>query len=452
LALAALRYMTDQRDTIAMSEIVCFSRKHSGHPNWMQNLLNDSKATQALWQEDPLMDQLAQAGKKGVYLTPLESLEKAMASVDMERTVHAWGNVDQRLSNLDQLRAACTEYQDRCKSRRSSATVTGFLTWLSSEAELKQAENSGENTVNVLTYHASKGLEWPVVVMSSLNKESKSRLFGVSVSEAPVFEAEAPLKGRSIRFWPWPYGTKKKAEALDACLAESDIAEAARHHAQLESQRVLYVGMTRARDGLVLVQEKAKVNVENKWLDELTDKDGQAVLNFADGEMSIIANGEEAKTFKVTTRELIAPDDDEQVAMLTDEPRYLPSVAAAKDYPAATCAPSGADWGDASGDDLLEENVTVSSVATLGERLKLTGKPEMADFGNAMHGFLGADLGQDESARLNHARDLLANWEVKGSIAVSDMLLASDRLNQYITEHYPTAKVKSEWPMAMVRC
>ncbi|MDX8396923.1 MAG: UvrD-helicase domain-containing protein, partial [Mariprofundaceae bacterium] len=446
LALAALRYMADQRDSIAMAEIVCFSRKHSGHQDWMKNLLNDAEATQANWREDPLMVGLTQAGKKGVYLTPLESLELAMASVDMERTAHAWGNVSQRLSNLDQLRAACIAYQDRCKSRRSSATVTGFLTWLSSEAELKQAESSGENTVNVLTYHKSKGLEWPVVVMTSLNKGSQSRLFGVSVSEAESFEAEKPLNGRSIRFWPWPYGTKKKGDALDACLADSAIAEAAINNAQLESQRVLYVGMTRARDGLILVQEKAKKDISNKWLDELTDKDKQPILNFAEGEMSIIANGEDAKVFKATTRELMPPSDDAQATSLTDESRYLPKVAETKEYPAATKAPSSAGWND----DLSEEDVTVSSVAILGERLKLNGKPEMADFGNAMHGFLGADLGKDESARLNHADDLLMSWNVVGKINAEDMLTASDRLQLFLSDTYPNAKVLPEWPMAMV--
>ncbi len=274
LALSALRYMADQRDSIAMAELVCFSNKHRGHNDWMQALLKDPKVSRDLWQKDPLMLSLIEAGKKGVHLTPLESLELAMHSVNLERTVYAWGNVDQRLSNLDQLRAACIKYQDRCKSRRDSATVTGFLTWLNSEAELKQAESLGENTVNVLTYHKSKGLEWPVVIMTSLNKESKSRLFGVSVSEAESFKAESPLQDRSIRFWPWPYGAKKKAKELDACLGVSDIAETALNHSLSESQRVLYVGMTRAKDGLVIVQEKANKKVEHKWLDELTDKAG----------------------------------------------------------------------------------------------------------------------------------------------------------------------------------
>jgi len=444
LALAALRYMTDQRDSIAMAELVCFSNNHAGHQNWMQALLKGPQSTRELWQEDPLMLTLIEAGKKRITLTPLESLELAMGSIDLERTVYAWGNVDQRLSNLDQLRAACIEYQDRCKSRRGSATVTGFLTWLDSEAELKQAESSGEHTVNVLTYHKSKGLEWPVVIMTSLNKESKSRLFGVSVSEAETFQAEEPLSGRSIRFWPWPYGTKKTAPALDACLNDSEIAESAQNNALLESQRVLYVGMTRARHGLVLVQEKAKKESEHKWLDELTDKDKNPVLHFGDSKLNVIVDEEDVKVVTVTSRTLTATEDDE-VKTIQDENCYLPLQYEVQSYPSATLAPSSTDWGEVS-----ENDVSVTSVVKLGERLSMKGKPEMADFGNAIHGFLGADLGEDERARVSQAQSLLSSWKVEGSIAASDMLIASDRLKQYLANTYPSAKVKTEWPMSMV--
>jgi len=445
LALAALRYMADQRDSIAMAELVCFSNKHTGHVDWMQTLLSDPQATRDVWQEDPLMLALIDAGKKGVHLTPLESLELAMDSVDLERTLYAWGNVDQRLSNLDQLRAACIEYQDRCKSRRSSATVTGFLTWIDSEAELKQAESTGEQTVNVLTYHKSKGLEWPVVIMTSLNKQSKSRLFGVSVSEAESFQAESPLNGRSIRFWPWPYGTKKKAPGLDAYLADSAIAEAALNHALSESQRVLYVGMTRARDGLVLVQEKARKTVEHKWLDELTDKDGQPVLHYDDDELSISGNNKEAKVFETTNRVLTGSDDEEE-KIIQDETCYLPLQHEVKTYPAASLAPSSASWSDA----IKEADVRVTSAAQLGDRLKMTGNPDMADFGNAMHGFLGADKPDTANEnRIAMAEGLLERWGVAESIAPTDMLEASDRLHQFIKDQNPTAKVLPEWPITL---
>jgi ATP-dependent exoDNAse (exonuclease V) beta subunit len=218
LAVAALRYLADAHDNIALAEIVCFSHLHQGHDGWLQALLKDGEATQEAWKDDALIQALAKANKKSVYLTPLESLELAMAAVEIERSIYAWGDVKQRLSNLDQLRASCLEYQDRCRSRRDSATISGFLTWLFQESDLKQAKSAGKDTVNVLTYHKSKGLEWPVVILHSLNKASRSGVFGVSVEEAAVFKADAPLAGRSLRYWPWCYGPKSKADALNACI------------------------------------------------------------------------------------------------------------------------------------------------------------------------------------------------------------------------------------------
>ncbi|WP_038250953.1 UvrD-helicase domain-containing protein [Ghiorsea bivora] len=444
LALAALRYMADHQDSIALSEIVCYSHKHQAHDDWLTHLLQDSETTLESWKQDSLIQALDALSKKGVYLTPLESLEQAMAAIALERTLYAWGNVEQRLSNLDQLRAACVEYQDRCRSRRDSATVSGLLTWLFSEAELKQAKSAGEDTVNVLTYHKSKGLEWPVVIMSSLNKESRSGVFGVSVEEADVFTADQPLKGRSLRFWPWCYGTKKKAEQLDALILGSAIADKAMSQTLAESNRLLYVGLTRARDGLVLTQQKAKKSVESKWLDELKDANQESVLTLEDNSCSIMDRQGQAQSFTIKTRHLIG-EEDVQVLDIQDKPSFLPKAEPAQTFPAATIAPSSMDW-----DDDAKQAVPTSVIATLGEAIDKHGNPEAADFGNAMHGFLGADIHASDEARKSQAKALLDAWGVEGSIAPEDMLKASDRLKQFAQDTYPQCKVLPEWPINMV--
>jgi len=447
LALAGLRYMVDQSDSIAMAEIVCYAAHHKNHAGWMQMLMNAPEKSYKIWAEDPLMQQLVAAGEKGILLTPLESLELAMAAADVERMIYAWGNVSQRLSNLDQLRAACETYQDRCKSRRGAATVTGFLTWLYSEAELQQAEGTGPDTVKLLTYHRSKGLEWPVVVMASLNKASRHGVFGVSVHAAENFHVDDPLAGRSIRFWPWPYGSKKKADGMSACTDGSEIALDAEDRTLRESQRLLYVGMARARDGLVLIREKAKRNVSNNWLDALTGADGHAVMHFEDDEtvfMSPSTSDSEAQSFSVTSRILSNPETIETTSM--HDISYYAPVLAVDDrvYPTASQSPSGVGW-----EEIRETDVQTTLLSTLGDRLPMHGAPDMADFGNAMHGFFGADVTDDKSTRLDMANRMLTGWEVEGAIDPAHMLIASDRLKQFIGDHYPNVRVLREWPMAM---
>ncbi|MBF0282269.1 MAG: UvrD-helicase domain-containing protein, partial [Zetaproteobacteria bacterium] len=446
LAVAALRYMTDSSDSVAMAEIVCYADHHSQHQGWMKQLLESPNATKEAWKLDPIMQSLDEARGRLMFLTPLESLELAMRCVGMDRMAHAWGETDQRLSNLDQLREACVRYQDRCKSRRGAATVSGFLTWLYEvRKELMQAEGHGSDTVNILTYHKSKGLEWPVVIMASLQKPSKSRLFGASVQEAELFQADDPLQGRGIRFWPWPYGTKRSVEAISLCLDDSEIAVKAKKQALSESQRLLYVGMTRARDGLVLARQVKSNKAKQDWLDELVeDATGNMILDYDEHAFLIQQGTQEAKVYDAQTRHLAS--DDSAQAQAPSKARYmLPNLEISAVYPPATFAPSGVGWGD-----LHEDDVEAQIKTRLGDRLNLCSNPKMADFGNAMHGFFGADdVSRDQDSRLSMAENLLKNWGVAGAIRAADMLEASDRLTAWIQSHYPDANMMREWPISM---
>ena len=84
------------------------------------------------------------------------------------------------------------------------------------------------------------------------------------------FRWEKPLEGRWIRYWPWPYGATRKGVFLDEALLETPEHESAREKAIHEEIRLLYVGMTRARDYLVLAARPAK----HSWLDLLEDREG----------------------------------------------------------------------------------------------------------------------------------------------------------------------------------
>src|SRR3546814_18261562 len=57
-----------------------------------------------------------------------------------------------------------------------------------------------------------------------------------------------PLEGRWIRCWPWPYGLSGGGSALDVAAAASPLGQAAMRRAAQEDTRLLYVGVTRARD------------------------------------------------------------------------------------------------------------------------------------------------------------------------------------------------------------
>ena len=65
----------------------------------------------------------------------------------------------------------------------------------------------GGDAVVVCTYHRAKGLEWPVVVLGSLDRPLRLNPFVVTPeTDRKAFDPADPLTGRWIRYWPWPFG------------------------------------------------------------------------------------------------------------------------------------------------------------------------------------------------------------------------------------------------------
>lgn len=268
LALAGLRRIYDKSDTVASAEILALARGQEPEV-WLENRLqwlkqNDHPSSLGDWLEtgpgaDPTLERLTQHRDALQYLSPVETLRLAIHSIDLPRVVLRWQSdaqsASRRLANVDALLELAKSYEDECRVIQRQASVSGLLLWL------KQLQRDGKDqcalpdidAVRILTHHAAKGLEWPVVIALQLNKDIRSRLWGLTVKAASHFDLQQPLAGRSLRFWAWPWGDKKKldvlvdANALEQCQPALDAKEAACK----ESLRLLYVSLTRARDLLV---------------------------------------------------------------------------------------------------------------------------------------------------------------------------------------------------------
>ena len=270
LAIACLRRVFDKADTLATAEIRTLTSAGSVEA-WLGERLNyiQSEASSSEWGEAdddgiPGLKALAAIRSRLKALTPVEALSEAIASADVRKSIVRWGPSAQRtrvrLSNLDRLLAFAKEYESSCELQHVAATVPGLLQWLerlgSDEQDL-QAVTSDEETVQLLTYHGAKGLEWPVVICHDLDAEPRTRLWGLkAVSTCDEIDIDNPLVGRILRFYPSFFGKNENGVPVKDRVEASDIGIAADKGAIEEEKRLQYVAFTRARDLLILPKAK----------------------------------------------------------------------------------------------------------------------------------------------------------------------------------------------------
>lgn len=141
----------------------------------------------------------------------------------------------------------------------SAAGINGFLSWLdvalAQESGLEAAgEEPPHDAVQILTVHASKGLEWDQVYIPGLNQGdfplNKDMRWTQNSTTLPW-----PLRGDK-NFLP---GWKPEQESLKE-FGEylEEFQEQAAEHSTAEERRLAYVGFTRARNTLMLTSSAWK--------------------------------------------------------------------------------------------------------------------------------------------------------------------------------------------------
>ena len=282
LAMACLRRLADPGDTLATAEIIALEAEYTPE-QWLEDRLNylsthpDDPGGRRWGLEGPLINRtvaaLQEANPHLDQLTPAEAVDVALAAGNVFATVSRWGPSEtqsaQRRANLEALRGLARQYENSCAATHSPTTVAGFVFWcndIAARGADSKAADERADAIHVMTYHAAKGLEWPVVICDDLNHEHRTNLWEPTVIQDAAFDARDPLANRRIRFWPWPFGQHQKGIPVADRVENASIGFESRTAAAREELRLLYVGFTRARDMLVLVTRADK---ENHWLDLL---------------------------------------------------------------------------------------------------------------------------------------------------------------------------------------
>ena len=187
----------------------------------------------------------AEIRRAALRLPPGEAIRAAMTAFDLDRVIAALPRAEARIGNLDRLVTI---------ARRRGGTLAAFVRWL--ERRIKDDADEAEaavfspedDAVRLTTIHASKGLDFPVVVLVDLNAEPRAdhgSLGFVSLDRA------APAPTLVVRHYA-RRGEDRALAALQTSTLRAAQADArAREHA--ERRRLTYVAATRAQGVLALI-------------------------------------------------------------------------------------------------------------------------------------------------------------------------------------------------------
>ncbi|MFN0214028.1 MAG: UvrD-helicase domain-containing protein [Saprospiraceae bacterium] len=260
LTVACLKYMLTPSDSLAAAEILFLTGSMDLEEIVEQRLQYlsenaDSPVYGGGWGEAPILNQLLNLRPRTADLSASEILNLVLEELDLRRAVIQLGSPDQRLDNLDRLRRYALDYESACQRLHSAASLGGFLLWLNQLAINDQdAQGSGEtdDAVKVLTYHRSKGLEYPLTICHALDQSLKEQVWGLNlVSEVEEPDLDNILGNRWLRFWVNPYADQLRNTPLEEAIHQTEAWADASRTALEEEARLLYVGLTRARDYLV---------------------------------------------------------------------------------------------------------------------------------------------------------------------------------------------------------
>ncbi len=442
LAKACLRRLNDATDTQATAEIIALAQGQDAE-TWLADRLRwlESQEDGYSWGETthPVVGKIKQVRGEIATQSPVEIVARVLNYVGIRDAVTAWGpdaiKAKQRQRNLDAFLRLAVEYEEHCEAQHEAATLTGFLFWLenphSPELDLQPVVTTGD-AVHVLTHHRAKGLEWPVVIATDFHYPWRSRLWDIRV-EGPEgrIDLDDPLGDRVIRFWPPIFGRQTQGIPVLDKILDSEEGRWCQRKSESENRRLAYVGLTRARDGLVIALPAGNPK-ENAWIHTFG---GQYLLPTAEG---LQLPGDNAVPCSAVTLD----EDGTPPEPLAFTPRWFmarqPMMDALKEN-------VGASQG------LALEGAGMGETIDLGERVPIHGD-DMIAIGNALHAVVAAELvNPDREDAIARATAILAAYGAGSYVSAEDAIACARRFRRWVLARFRPQRILVEYPVSQ-RC
>ena len=194
------------------------------------------------------------------YHSVYDMVKELIAALDLRHLVCKWSMGQKRQTNLDVLVSKAASFVQRQKE----ASVQEFICYVADSDVDVPFDNTG-NTIKVLTYHKSKGLQWKMVILNSLHKDSldegdfmKKDFSKITVKTTPDGQVNFNL------FPPVDAVNKMVAARIQNTEKAHELWDFLKEKKRAEDLRLLYVGFTRAENYLISLSFGA---VPSKWLE-----------------------------------------------------------------------------------------------------------------------------------------------------------------------------------------
>ena len=224
-------------------------------------------------------------GLRGLNISAI--VKGVIAVMDVRNVVAKWGNAEIRQDNLDTLIEQAIAYEQSTANSAESATVAGFINYME-EVEIQSELDQSAEGVKVATYHKSKGLQWKIVILNSLDDNElepanfvKKNWFGLNL-RGDYGNAELQLIPNCGDV------TDAVAEAVLALSKQTAGNDDNGYYNMIngkvegEIKRLLYVGVTRARDYLITVSLQGSKDNPSTPLSWMKNVIGSSALSSLD--------------------------------------------------------------------------------------------------------------------------------------------------------------------------
>lgn len=450
LVLACLKYMLNQHDSLSVAEILLLAEGRT-----LEEIVDDRLAYLARkeagqthgrrWGEDcRFIRRLNELRDEVVELSSAELLNLLLSEMDLPRLVAGWGNNQQRLDNIDVIRRLARQYEEACNRLHSAASLGGFLLWLNeleNEQQDAQGLGRGAEAVEVITYHKSKGLEWPVVICHHLENRLRADVWGAElIAESDTVDLDDVLGQRWLRYWVNPYADQYRNTPLEEKINASPAQADKTRQALREEARLLYVGVTRARDYLIFpTTTKPSVWLNRVWNQGEAD---QPTLDPHSHESPWAWNDQ---FLDIDTVFRPFPQDFTYAEKPAETIRYLAPPPGRQPYP-----PYRYDLRKES----LGETVTARAVQTLpyGDGLSPDQEADTYPIAKLLKAFLTADWPDyPQAERLAIAQGLIDRHELAEWVEAQDLLRAGDQWSNFLAAQFNPQTSYRKYPVDFFR-